>query len=44
MSKDVNIKDSKPELSDMIHWWTKDGGSFNVDLYIKICVIKAQQR
>lgn len=44
MSKDIDIKKSKPELSDMIHWWTKDGGIFNVDLYIKICVVKAQER
>jgi len=41
-SKD--IRKSKPELSDMIRWWRRDGGSFNTELYIKICVIKAQER
>ena len=35
---------SRPELSDMIRWWRRDGGSFNTELYIKICVIKAQER
>lgn len=35
---------SKPELSDMISWWRRDGGSFNTELYIKICVIKSQLR
>ncbi len=35
---------SRPELSDMIRWWRRGGGSFNTELYIKICVIKAQER
>ncbi len=39
-----NKKRKAVELSDMIRWWRKDGGSFNEKLYIKICVIKAQMR
>jgi hypothetical protein len=27
-------------LSDMIRWWTKGRGSFNTELYIRICKAK----
>ncbi len=42
--KNIIKKKSRPELSDMIHWWRKNGGSFNEKLYIRICIIKAQMR
>lgn len=36
---------NKAQLSDQIRWWTKNNrGSFNVELYIRICEIKSRQR
>ena len=36
---------ARPELADMISWWTKGWrGTFNEELYIKICRIKAKTR
>ena len=33
------------ELSDMISFWTKNNnGSFNMNLYVRICCIKARIR
>ncbi len=33
------------QLSDQIRWWTRNNeGSFNVDLYIRVCIIKSKQR
>jgi len=35
----------KIELSDQIGWWTRNNsGSFNLELYIRICEIKVKQR
>lgn len=41
-----NIKKRKAiELSDMISFWTKNNnGSFNMNLYVRICSIKSQLR
>ena len=40
-----NKKRKAIELSDMISFWTKNNnGHFNVELYIKLCYIKAHIR
>ena len=39
------MKKKAIELSDMISFWTKNNkGNFNVELYIKLCYIKAHIR
>ena len=43
MTKKINKP--RPELADMISWWTKGWrGTFNEKLYIKVCKVKAQMR
>jgi len=27
-------------LADMVEWWQKDGGHFNVELYLRVCRAK----
>ena len=35
-------KEARPQIADMIEWWTRDGGTFNYKLYIELCVVKLQ--
>lgn len=43
MKKNSKLKTPQLTLAECVRWWTKERrGSFNVQLYLKICEIKSK--